>query len=51
MKYTPKQINKFRDTISDAIDYADDAGDEALVEELDNIIDFLVYTLDILENK
>ena len=46
IKYTAEDINRFRDTIADAMGYVDDAGDEELIDQMDQILDYLVYLLD-----
>lgn len=46
MKYTEKQMNKFREYVSLASDYVRDSGDDELFEKLDEVLDFIVYVLD-----
>jgi hypothetical protein len=46
MKYTPDEINKFREYVAQASDYAHDARDRELTDNLDEVLDFLVYVLD-----
>lgn len=46
MKYTAEQINKFRDYVGQASDYVQDVDDDELYENLDSVLDFLVYVLD-----
>ena len=46
MKYTAEDINKFREYIGQASDYVQDVDDDELYENLDKVLDFLVYVLD-----
>ena len=51
MKYTSKDIERFREHIGYAMDYADDAGDTKVVEVCDEALDFLVYAQNIIEGE
>ena len=46
MKYTAEDINKFREYVGQASDYVQDVDDDELYENLDKVLDFLVYVLD-----
>ena len=51
VKYTSKDIERFREHIGYAMDYADDAGDTKVVEVCDEALDFLVYAQNIIEGE
>lgn len=46
MKYTAEDINKFRECLYQASGYINDARDTELSDNLDEVLDFLVYLLD-----
>lgn len=46
MKYTVEDINRFREYVALASDYVGDAKDTELEENLDDVLDYLVHTLD-----
>ena len=46
MKYTAEDINKFREYVGQASVYVGDARDTELSDNLDGVLDFLVYVLD-----
>ena len=46
MKYTAEDINRFREYLYQASGYINDARDTELSDNLDEVLDFLVYLLD-----
>ena len=46
MKYKPDDINRFREYVAQASDYVNDMDDDELYQNLDEVLDFLVYMLD-----